>query len=164
MRTPYKLDDALALYLDNCLSCGQSALLAATILLSVLFPLSHRYRVAQEQDLLQQRELLQWVQERTEKVAALRVDRNDTTPLVGATESLVAIVSGLAQQHALPVKRSTTEAEGALLIALTDARFEHTMAWLTALVTERTLVIDHLVLARGSQPGLVNVQIRLRQG
>lgn len=137
------------------------AIAAGMLALLAVLLWSHRYRSEQTTYRVEQAELLSWMQANEAAVRDWQAQHpNASTGTHGS--SLVATVSALAQVHDLPVIRASAEPNGAVTIALGDARFDQMIAWIDELAIQQQRRIEWISLTRASAPGLVDAQVRVR--
>jgi type II secretory pathway component PulM len=143
---------------------GRGAWIRAGIVaaLLVLLVVSHSWRNSKVEDARRAEAQRGWLQAQLPRIEAARANRPHVPAHPEPGTSLVALVSGRAKGFELPVARAETEVDGAVSLTLTEARYEHTLGWLEALVSENGLQIERLSLQRTKTPGLVDVQARVR--
>jgi len=117
-----------------------------------------------EQDVAEQRALLEWMEQSAREVQALRGSRP-----AGSTsgQSLLAVADGSARAQGLGSVLQQVEPEGSngVRVVLEQAPFDDVMRWLDKLATERGMRVSAFAAERrGDQPGRSDVRVVLEGG
>ena len=138
---------------------GAAVLLASSVFLGVLEPLSE-HNQQREKALLAQSANLRWLEDQRPLVAAGR----GITPVgPDAGRSILAVLNEAASAEgvAAQLKRVTPVSEQQVMLSFEDVPYANFMRWLRTLERQRGARVERIHLAKTALPGQINVELTL---
>lgn len=128
-------------------------------------PLQQRHSKYQLQ-IQEQRQLLQWMQERSAEAKRLMAQTPSQGALPKRQGSLLSLVDRLAKKAGLGdgLKRVEPVGKTGVRLWIEDVEFTRLSNWLNTLSSQHGAEVDNAVIDRGEAPGRVNARLLIKWG
>ncbi len=134
--------------------------LAATALYAFILQPVAQFTQRARASLDKEQATLAFVQSNAATVRQINNARQEKT---GQDTSLLALISKTAEENRLTLQRYEPAADNKLTVWLSDTEFNTLLTWLDALSREYHIQIERVNITPSMKPGMVEVQLVLRQ-
>ena len=103
-----------------------------------------------------------WLVANRMALEAVATSAESGNPNPGGDQPTISQITNSAAELKITLSRLQPEADGSVSVALEQQSFNAVAQWLAGIEREQGFTIDRASLDRGSEPGLINAQLRIR--